>query len=76
VITKVSIYFIQTVTGCIFLSPSVRNTENLYYFFPCNFNDNIFMLKKIESWVWWCTPLTPALERQRQVDHLYGLRPA
>ena len=25
-------------------------------------------LKEIQSWVWWHTPLIPALRRQRQVD--------
>jgi hypothetical protein len=24
--------------------------------------------KNIGSWAWWCTPLIPALERQKQVD--------
>jgi hypothetical protein len=24
--------------------------------------------KKSQSWAWWCTPLIPALGRQRQAD--------
>jgi hypothetical protein len=27
-----------------------------------------YLKSKQGSWVWWCTPLIPALRRQRQVD--------
>jgi hypothetical protein len=29
---------------------------------------HIYKIKNSDSWVWWCTPLIPALGRQRQAD--------
>jgi hypothetical protein len=55
----VCIYSLETLYGLIYYGNIDQALFEVFkYLYP----------KKKESWAWWCTPLIPALGRQRQAD--------